>query len=84
GHLSVVEAVALGDIGKVELIPADKVLAHLPRVEVDAAIAEQARNGRVIPSDAVGERVLVAGPDGAIGIFTATNDGLRPVTVLGR
>ncbi|MGH2758020.1 MAG: tRNA pseudouridine(55) synthase TruB, partial [Actinomycetota bacterium] len=42
GHLSVVEAVALGDIGKVELIPADKVLAHLPRVEVDAAIAEQA------------------------------------------
>jgi tRNA pseudouridine55 synthase len=84
GHLSVADAVPLDALEKAELVSPEAALSHLPRVDVDAALAEQARNGRPIPSDATGERVLVRGPDGAVGIFTAVDGQLKPVTVLGR
>ncbi len=84
GHLAVIDAVPLEALEKAELVPTEHVLSHLPRIDVDELMAGQAGNGRAIPSDVAGERVLVCGPDGVVGVFAAVDGQLKPVTVLGR
>ncbi len=83
GELDVLHATKVEDLGPHALRGVEDVLAHLPRVDIDAESEKLARNGRAIegPTD-VGE-MLVVGPSGVVGVFESRNGMLRPVTVLG-
>lgn len=83
GALDVEDAVAPDAIDAGAVRPVDGVLSELPRVEVDAADAVRARNGGALRREAPDGEVLVVGPQGAVGVFAASDGILRPVTVIG-
>ena len=83
GHLMVADAVEPGDAGPHALRRVEDVLAHVPRVEVDAPTARRARTGRLVEAAAEPGEVLVVGPGGAVGVFESSGRVLRPLTVLG-
>jgi tRNA pseudouridine55 synthase len=63
------------------LLPLESLLAQLPRVELDAALAARLRNGQVVPVAPLAEGVsAVYGPGGAlIGLGRAEAGNLRPL-----
>jgi tRNA pseudouridine55 synthase len=83
GELDVRDATTPDKLSPAALKPVEAVLAHLPRVDLDAEAERLARNGRPLDIDASGDEVLVVGPGGAVGVFAARGGCLRPVTVLG-
>lgn len=83
GHLDVADAVVPDELGPEALLPVERGLAHLKRVEVDAEAARRAGHGqRLETTDGATGEVLLVGPDGAVGIFEAEGGMLRPVVVL--
>lgn len=84
GHLRVDDAVAPDAVDPAALRGVEDVLAHLPRVEVDADGARRAASGQRLPVDAPPGEVLVVGPEGAVGVFAPEAGALRALTVLGR
>ena len=84
GGLRVEDAVALGDLGPATpLRPAGDVLAHLPRIELDAEGRRAVAHGRTVrdPSAAGGTVALVH--DGALAaVGEAAGGEIRPVVVL--
>ena len=93
-HVAHLRRTAIGDMTareatKVDALSLDAVrrtedvLAHMQRVDVDQATAVLARNGRTFEASAADGEVLVVGPNGAVGVFEATNGTLRPITVIG-
>jgi tRNA pseudouridine55 synthase len=83
GDLDVLDAVELDALDPSAVMPVERALAHLPRLDVDAATAAFARNGRAIEGAASDGETLVVGPEGAVGIFDARGGVLKPVTVVG-
>jgi tRNA pseudouridine55 synthase len=83
GDLDVNGATKVDDLGPQALRPVEEVLAHLPRVDVDAETEKLARNGRPIADTGVDSEALVVGPSGVVGVFQSRDGLLRPVTVLG-
>ncbi len=63
------------------LVGLDALLADLPRIDLDAALAAKLRNGQSLPLQARAEGIsAVYGPDGAlIGIGRAEEGTLRPL-----
>ncbi|MEX0875617.1 MAG: tRNA pseudouridine(55) synthase TruB [Actinomycetota bacterium] len=84
GELTAREAVKPDAVTPACIRPVEDVLRHLPRIDVDADTASAARNGRSIEAQASNGEVLVVGPDGAVGVFEASDGILRPTTVLGK
>lgn len=85
GELEVLGATKVEDLGPHALEPIEEVLAHLPRVDVDAETEKLARNGRplALPTEgATDGATLVVGPSGVVGVFEPRDGMLRPVTVL--
>lgn len=82
GHLDVAEAVGLDDLGPGAVLPVERGLAHLERVEVDAETARRAGHGQRVEGRTAEGEVLVVGPEGAVGVFEGEDGMLRPVTVL--
>jgi tRNA pseudouridine55 synthase len=83
GELDVKDATKIEDLGPHALRPVQDVLAHLPRLDVDAQTEKLARNGRPIAGPDVAGEALVVGPSGVVGVFESRDGMLRPVTVLG-
>lgn len=83
GHLDVRDAHPPTDLVGESLLGVEAILSHLPRLEVDDEIASQAGNGRAFEMQAPEGDVLVAGPSGIVGVFSAQGGTLRPKTVLG-
>lgn len=84
GHLAVSNATTPEELGPADVRRVEDVLAHLPHIDVDESTATRARSGQRIEARSASGEVLVVGPDGVVGVFTATNGVLRPLTVLGR
>jgi tRNA pseudouridine55 synthase len=84
GELTAREADKLDAVTPACIRPVEDVLRHLPRIDVDSDTASAARNGRSIEAQAPNGEVLVVGPDGAVGVFEASDGILRPTTVLGK
>ena len=83
GELSVGDAVKPDDVDATSIRRIEDVLAHLPRLDVDAETAALARNGRRFDAAAPNGETLVVGPDGAIGVFDVRDGLSKPVTVVG-
>jgi tRNA pseudouridine55 synthase len=83
GDFEMIDAVKLDALDASRIVPIERALAHLPRLDVDAEAAVLARNGRTIERDVSDGETLVVGPDGAVGVFDARAGALRPVTVVG-
>lgn len=84
GALTLDEAVA-GGCARVasELLTPDTIVAHLPRLELDAAQAGMFVEGRAVKAALEGEgEVSVFGPRGFLGIGIASAVGVRPRRVL--
>jgi len=62
------------------VLPLDRALAFLPRVDVDPDTAWRAAHGQSIPGQADAEHVLLADADGPVAIAEPRGDGLlKPV-----
>jgi tRNA pseudouridine55 synthase len=85
GDLAVSDAVAPDAVRQTCLRPVHDVLRHLPAALVDADTERRALFGQSVEAPApfaAGAEVLVLGPSGALGVFEARGDILRPVCVL--
>jgi tRNA pseudouridine55 synthase len=88
GGLRVEDAVALDRVTREALLPAARVLGHLPAVELDPEAKAAVVHGRpVADGGAAGRRgsgavVLLDGPD-VVAVAEAENGWLKPTVVLG-
>jgi hypothetical protein len=71
-------------VTKDSLRPITDVLTQLPHVEVDAASAVAARQGKRLELDVPDGRVLLVGPEGAVGVFSCERGAVRAETVVGQ
>jgi tRNA pseudouridine55 synthase len=68
------------DADPTRVLPLERALAFLPRVELDPDAAWRAGHGQSIPGDADAEHVLLADADGPVAIAQPRPDGvLKPV-----
>jgi tRNA pseudouridine55 synthase len=71
---------SVDDADPQRVLPLERALAFLPRVEVDADAAWRAGHGQAIPGEAEGEHVLLVDADGPVAIAQPRPDGLlKPV-----
>jgi tRNA pseudouridine55 synthase len=71
---------SVDDADPQRVLPLERALAFLPRVEVDADAAWRAGHGQTIPGEAEGDHVLLADADGPVAIAQPRPDGLlKPV-----
>jgi tRNA pseudouridine55 synthase len=70
----------VADADPTRVLPLDRALAFLPRIEVDADASWRAAHGQSIPGEADAEHVLIADADGPVAIAEPRPDGvLKPV-----
>jgi tRNA pseudouridine55 synthase len=68
------------DADPTKVLPLERALAFLPRVDVDSDAAWRAAHGQSIPGEADAEHVLLADADGPVAIAQPLRDGLlKPV-----
>jgi tRNA pseudouridine55 synthase len=84
GSLQVEEAIPLDAVVPgVPLLPARRVLADLPAVELDAAGRAAVRHGRAVRSEQPGgQTVVLASGDDVVAVARADDGWLRPTVVL--
>jgi tRNA pseudouridine55 synthase len=71
---------AVEDADPTRVLPLERALAFLPRIELDPDAAWRAGHGQTIPGEADAEHVLLADADGPVAIAQPRPDGvLKPV-----
>lgn len=80
GRFTIDEATSLEELN---LLPVEDMLRHMPRVEVDEAVAMQVKNGRSLGPSGGSGQFAVAGPDGTLLAVYEVRDGeLMPAKVM--